>query len=375
MSHLGRVPRLRHDAARRRAAGGPGALRRRQARHRAAPGRPRRRLHRGRLAGRQPQGHRVLRRARTELDLSTRSSPRSARPAEPGDQAADDPQVAALRDSGAAVVTLVAKSHDAHVELALRTTLDENLAMVADTVRHLRDEGQRVFLDAEHFFDGYRSQPRVRRSRCCESPPRPAPTWSCSATPTAARCPPESQDVVRDVLERRRRPARHPLPQRRRLRGGQLAGRRRRRAPRTCRARSTATASAPATPTCSASSPTSSSSADRRCCPAGRLGEIDPDRARDRRGDERAALDPPALRRCVRLRPQGGAARQRDQGRPDLYQHTDPAQVGNDMRDRGLRRAPLGDPRGQVRSSSVRTASVSTRIRSAYRAWELSRSW
>ncbi len=72
---------------------------------------------------------------------------------------ADDPQVAALRESGAPVVTLVAKSHDRHVTAALRTTLEENLAMIADTVRHLAAEGQRVFLDAEHFFDGYRSNP------------------------------------------------------------------------------------------------------------------------------------------------------------------------------------------------------------------------
>ena len=71
-------------------------------------------------------------------------------------KAADDPLVGALRDSGASVVTLVAKSHDRHVELALRTTLEENLAMIRDTVEHLRAEGQEVFLDAEHFFDGYR---------------------------------------------------------------------------------------------------------------------------------------------------------------------------------------------------------------------------
>ena len=55
------------------------------------------------------------------------------------------------------MVTLVAKSHDRHVDLALRTTLEENLAMVRDTVSHLRAEGQQVFLDAEHFFDGYRA--------------------------------------------------------------------------------------------------------------------------------------------------------------------------------------------------------------------------
>jgi 2-isopropylmalate synthase len=73
--------------------------------------------------------------------------------------------IAALRDSGAPVVTLVAKSHDRHVELALRTTLEENLAMVRDTVAHLTAEGQTVFLDAEHFFDGYRANPPTR-SRC-----------------------------------------------------------------------------------------------------------------------------------------------------------------------------------------------------------------
>src|SRR5580692_5973645 len=66
---------------------------------------------------------------------------------------------AQLAAFGAPVVTLVAKSHDRHVRLALRTTLAENLAMVADTVTHLRSEGKRVFLDAEHFFDGYASDP------------------------------------------------------------------------------------------------------------------------------------------------------------------------------------------------------------------------
>lgn len=75
----------------------------------------------------------------------------------PNVKAADDALFGALRDSGAPVVTLVAKSYDRHVDLALRTTLDENLAMIVDSISHLRAEGQRVFLDAEHFFDGYRS--------------------------------------------------------------------------------------------------------------------------------------------------------------------------------------------------------------------------
>ena len=72
-------------------------------------------------------------------------------------KAGDDAQVTALLDSQAPIVTLVAKSHDVHVDLALKTDLQENLAMIRDTIAHLKNHGRRVFLDAEHFFDGYRS--------------------------------------------------------------------------------------------------------------------------------------------------------------------------------------------------------------------------
>ena len=106
-----------------------------------------------------PKDTEFFRRAHTELDLKHATLAAFGSTRKAGVSAADDPQVAALRDSRAPVVPLVAKSHDRHVELALRTTLDENLAMIADTVRHLRAEGQRVFLDAEHFFDGYKSNP------------------------------------------------------------------------------------------------------------------------------------------------------------------------------------------------------------------------
>ena len=109
--------------------------------------------------GANPKDTEFFRRAREELDLRHAQLAAFGATRRPGVRAADDPWVAALRDSGAPVVTLVAKAHDRHVELALRTTLAENLAMVHDTVTHLRREGQRVFLDAEHFFDGYRANP------------------------------------------------------------------------------------------------------------------------------------------------------------------------------------------------------------------------
>jgi 2-isopropylmalate synthase len=109
--------------------------------------------------GANPKDTEFFQLARTELDLKHAQLAAFGATRRPGAKAADDPTVAALRESGAPVVTLVAKSHDRHVDLALRTTLAENLAMIRDTVAHLRAEGQRVFLDAEHFFDGYHANP------------------------------------------------------------------------------------------------------------------------------------------------------------------------------------------------------------------------
>jgi len=90
----------------------------------------------------------------TNAQLAAFGSTRKA-----GSRPHDDPQVRALLDSGAPVITLVAKSDIRHVERALRTTGEENLAMIAETVAYLRDAGRRVFVDAEHFFDGFRFDP------------------------------------------------------------------------------------------------------------------------------------------------------------------------------------------------------------------------
>ncbi|MEK7269848.1 MAG: citramalate synthase, partial [Planctomycetota bacterium] len=56
-------------------------------------------------------------------------------------------------------VAIVGKSWDFHVFQALRTTLDENLRMIADSVRFLRAKGREVVYDAEHFFDGHKANP------------------------------------------------------------------------------------------------------------------------------------------------------------------------------------------------------------------------
>ncbi|MDI2129329.1 citramalate synthase [Yinghuangia seranimata] len=111
-----------------------------------------------------PRDTEFFRRARTELDLKHAKLVAFGATRKAGTTAAEDPQVQALLDSEAPVVCLVAKSHDRHVELALRTTLDENLAMVRDTVTHLRAQGRRVFVDCEHFFDGFKANPEYATS-------------------------------------------------------------------------------------------------------------------------------------------------------------------------------------------------------------------
>ena len=137
--------------------------------------------------------------AKKELKLKNATFVAFGATRRPNVKAADDVLLAALRDSGAPAVTLVAKAFDRHVDLALKTSLDENLEMIRDSVSHLRAEGQRVFLDAEHFFDGY----RANRSYALEV----IRVAMEAGADVAALCdtnggmlPDEIADVVHDVL-------------------------------------------------------------------------------------------------------------------------------------------------------------------------------
>ena len=74
-----------------------------------------------------------------------------------GVRADEDQQLRTLLDSGMPVMTIVGKTWTLHVTEILRTTLEENLAMIEDSARHLVAQGREVIYDAEHFFDGYKS--------------------------------------------------------------------------------------------------------------------------------------------------------------------------------------------------------------------------
>ncbi len=109
--------------------------------------------------GANPKDTEFFARARTELTLVNAQLAAFGSTRRPGIRAADDPQVQALLEAQTPVVTLVGKSHSRHVTDALKTTLPENLAMIEDTITHLVGCGRTVYLDAEHFFDGFEVNP------------------------------------------------------------------------------------------------------------------------------------------------------------------------------------------------------------------------
>ncbi len=109
--------------------------------------------------GANPKDDEFFERAKTELDLSTSTfvafgSTRRAKGKVDSDQTLSN-----LVAAGTEVVCIVGKCWDYHVTEALKTTLDEGVAMVADSVEYLVAQGKRVFFDAEHFFDGFKRNP------------------------------------------------------------------------------------------------------------------------------------------------------------------------------------------------------------------------
>jgi len=70
-----------------------------------------------------------------------------------------DDNLQALANAGVKVATIVGKSSELQVTHVLETTLEENLSMIADSIRYLKAQGLAVFFDAEHFFDGFKANP------------------------------------------------------------------------------------------------------------------------------------------------------------------------------------------------------------------------
>src|SRR5699024_10199315 len=140
-------------------------------------------------------------RARTELELSTARLAAFGSTRKAGVAVTDDPQAAALIESGAPTVTLVAKSDLRHVTAALRTSGEANLAMVRETDAHRVELRRAVSVGAGHVFDGVRHDAEHARSV--------TPAYRGAGAEVAVRCdtdggmhPPAITEIITELRER-----------------------------------------------------------------------------------------------------------------------------------------------------------------------------
>ncbi len=109
--------------------------------------------------GSNPKDEEFFARAGSELRLKHAKLVTFSSTRRPGTTPGKDPNLRITVGAATPVVCIVGKSWDLHVREALRTTLDENLKMVGETVKYLKRHFDEVFFDAEHFFDGFKRAP------------------------------------------------------------------------------------------------------------------------------------------------------------------------------------------------------------------------
>ena len=109
--------------------------------------------------GANPKDIEFFRRAKTDLNLTTSTLVAFGSTRRPRGKSDDDATLRNLIEAETAAVCIVAKSSEYHVVEAMKTSLDEAAAMIADSVKFLHGEGRMVLVDLEHFFDGYKSNP------------------------------------------------------------------------------------------------------------------------------------------------------------------------------------------------------------------------
>ncbi|MFB2934668.1 citramalate synthase [Aerosakkonemataceae cyanobacterium BLCC-F154] len=118
----------------------------------------------------------------------------------PGIKAAEDSLLQAILAAGTRWVTIFGKSWDLHVIESLKTSLEENLAMIRDTIEYLRSQGRRVIYDAEHWFDGYKHNPEYALQTLKTAIDAGA-EWLVFCDTNGGTLPSEITTIVEEVVE------------------------------------------------------------------------------------------------------------------------------------------------------------------------------
>ena len=148
--------------------------------------------------GANPKDIEFFARAATELRLSTSTMVAFGSTRRPRGRTDDDPTLRNLLDANTAAVCIVAKSWDYQVTEALQTTLDEGVAMIADSVEFLTASGRMVMVDLEHFFDGYQRNPEFSL-RTVEAAVLKGATHLVLCDTNGGSLPDEVGEIVADV--------------------------------------------------------------------------------------------------------------------------------------------------------------------------------
>ena len=154
-----------------------------------------------------------------------------------------------LLDAATPVVTIFGKTWLLHVREVLQTTPEENLAMIADTVRFLKAHGKFVVYDAEHAFDGFKDDRGVRAGDAGRPPSSAGADIITLCDTNGGSLPAEIAEHHARMRARSCAAGSASTPTTTSASASPTRWPRSRPAPRTCRARSTATASGPATAT------------------------------------------------------------------------------------------------------------------------------
>jgi len=118
----------------------------------------------------------------------------------PHQTAAEDKMLQALLAAGTHWITIFGKSWDLHVTAGLNTSLEENLAMIRDTIEYLRSQGRRVIYDAEHWFDGYKNNPEYALQTLLTARDAGA-EWLVLCDTNGGTLPQEISQIVRKVIK------------------------------------------------------------------------------------------------------------------------------------------------------------------------------
>ncbi|NEU78403.1 citramalate synthase [Nostoc sp. UIC 10630] len=117
----------------------------------------------------------------------------------PNSTAATEPMLQDILAAGTRWVTIFGKSWDLHVTTSLKTTLEENLAMIRDTIEYLRSQGRRIIYDAEHWFDGYKHNPDYAL-QTLEAAIASGAEWLVLCDTNGGTLPHEISQIVQDVV-------------------------------------------------------------------------------------------------------------------------------------------------------------------------------